>query len=311
MAAQFRPDTYEDAAKKAHKQFESIAEGLENRVKTIQKNLDSALDKVIDDMGSFRQSNLYAGISQDRQEKIRKDIEKDLKDKLTADLTKKISSQVEKDLKAKAEITPVQPEDIQAAMAYFKEIELFASALSMLLIKQRDDIKNQVKESLTSGWTGIAANFGLSFSLGITLFLFNVPLAMTLSCAALLSILLTVIVRYRQSPVYKSQITELEDNIKYANVLAGDARACRMVSLLSVKNNKDLNDLIAKLRISLRNLESNCIVNPIDMEAARVACESRIADVESDDFMVRLRNRQAEIESESVDENEEKHVVCR
>lgn len=295
VAAQFR---FADMANDAYlKVLRSHADFLESVAAKVDPTLGRSKRE---EMVSFRPasapapspSNLYNGISAERQEKIRIDIEKDLRAELTTELTKKIRAQVAKDLEQERAKALAHPEDMAAARAYFKEVELSALAVSTVLAGKR--AKSYPRYSF-----GISITLGVGIPLGIAgiLFLLGLPFFAASNVMFAISMIMSMYERHRS---FTSQ-QKYDEFIRDANSIAGTAKAARTIYLNKSFTRKELLSLVEDIRTEQMRLDILYAVTPQELETARVACESQVIE-ETDDFMTRLRDRRAEEEAMAAEE---------
>jgi hypothetical protein len=228
-----------------------------------QSRLASLIKGLLQDMNDYK---LFAGISQDRLQKIRRRIAQDLEDDLRRELTPKIRQQLESDFKEKLkqakekarqdlEEKRTSPKSIQVFKSYAREVELDATTQALVASSSAD--KAEVK-------VGPAKRV---YSLWITTFL--VCIAATTACVALganpmLALVseLGMLVSFIMALFLHSRPHQLEEEVRRHRkvssdymILADQAKAGRIT--MENATEKELKSHIESLRRHKDSLDSD------------------------------------------------------
>lgn len=246
--------------------------------------------------------NLYAGISKERLQKIRKEIEKELK----PEMVKKITTQVTKEIKAR-DAKKLSFEDVRAAKAYFRDVELKALAMNYVLSRRYKEYEgNFVKfATLPKWWTTALIQLPISVILGICVSVLGLPVIFAIGISFLLNILILsarIAKAVNASRLFnETGLKQLKDDMRESACLAQLANTSRTVSMLSVKNSDDLHELIEEVKADHYRLNTS-VLDAEEYEKALDTCQVRIADLHDENFMDRLKISQAEAEAEEAQE---------
>lgn len=248
-------------------------------------------------------SDLFAGISPARKNKIYTLLLEEIRVKYETELTEKLTKKIKQDFLKKEREEKVNIEDVKSAISYFKEVELEANAQSVIIHDEINALKN---ESFTKFIVSFLLILGLVTA--VTAY-FYVPLMA-------LSVLLSVIFGF--SLVNKSDAKQFRLNrykflASEAITLAVQCKYLYTTEIKFVKNYKQLFKYIDFAKEGHYSLNKEHASDPIKIENARILCETKLSAVDvDDDFIARLQLREAEKEAEDAEiDMEEVNVMKR
>lgn len=235
-------------------------------------------------------SDLFSGISPSRKKKITDFIVEDFKVKYESELTEKISKKIKQNLLKKEQDEAINSEDLRALISSFQELELEASAKSLVLHDER----------LLLEKSKLPKSFYISYVLTISL-------SIALAVYAFLPIIVFALLAFSMMAytINKFDINKenLLSKINYSISETGSIIANCKSFTIHCRQIKTYKSLLAEnhyLRESHRFLENSYVVDPRKIENARIICENRVSSLNDDDnFIERLQLREAEIEEES------------